>query len=60
MDNQTVFKQIRLNERYHALLVVMAEEQHRSMANLTELLIQKEWDATHPQPWTIDEELERR
>jgi hypothetical protein len=55
-------KPVQVGAAFHRKLEILAEENRprTSMTALVEYWIQQEWQRTHAQPQTIEEETERR
>jgi hypothetical protein len=60
VDLSPRFQPVQLKSVIYRKLKILADEQSRSMSNMVEILVEKAWNETHPQPITVEEQIERR
>jgi predicted DNA-binding protein len=51
---------IKIHEETYQRLRELAEEQRRPITTVIDMIVEAEWMKSHPQPISIQEELERR
>lgn len=54
------FQPVQLKAAIYRKLKILADEQSRSMANMAEVLVNKAFEEAHPQPQSVEEQIERR